>query len=190
MRSKRQKFKRFECSKLKFSKSASMLDESKKNLLIQIFVEVDDFMLAYESYLRSKTLPGSDYHRRPGPSPSLSGSEIMTLLIFYHQSGYRCFQYYYENCVMSELRTFFHELWVTIVLLSLFLEWPLNFTFSASWIVCKHKGPAFILLIPKNFQYATTDELIPIVFLRTLLKEGNLRQVGFMAWNCTWLSIT
>jgi hypothetical protein len=84
-----------------------MLDESKKNLLIQIFVEVDDFMLAYESYLRSKTLPGSDYHRRPGPSPSLSGSEIMTLLIFYHQSGYRCFQYYYENCVMSELRTFF-----------------------------------------------------------------------------------
>jgi hypothetical protein len=34
-------------------------------------------------------------------------SEIMTLLIFYHHSGYKNFQYYYEGCVLNELKSFF-----------------------------------------------------------------------------------
>lgn len=83
-----------------------MLDESKQNTLVQIFVEVDDFCKAYDSHLSLHCL-GSSENKRPGPAPALSNSEIMTLLIFYHHSGYKCFQYYYEECVLSELRPFF-----------------------------------------------------------------------------------
>lgn len=86
-----------------------MLDESKKNLLIQIFIEVDDFTQAYERHLKSKLLP-QFCQRRPGPCRMLVDSEIMTLLIFYHHSGYKCFQYYYESCVLGELRDFFPQL--------------------------------------------------------------------------------
>lgn len=72
------------------------MDEDKTNRLYQIFMEVADFCKGYESYLKQHSLP-TDARRRPGPQAKLSLSEIMTLVIFYHQSGFRCFQYYYED---------------------------------------------------------------------------------------------
>jgi hypothetical protein len=83
-----------------------MLDESKQNTVVQIFVDVDDFCKAYDCHLSAGRLEPLAGHR-PGPAPGLSDSEIMTLLIFYHHSGYKCFQYYYEECVLGELRSFF-----------------------------------------------------------------------------------
>jgi Transposase DDE domain len=83
-----------------------MLDESKINRLFQIFIEVDDFCKAYDSYLLEHGLLNGG-KKRPGPRRSLSLSEIMTLAIFYHQSGFRCFQYYYETLVLGELKSFF-----------------------------------------------------------------------------------
>lgn len=38
----------------------------------------------------------------------MSHSEIMTILVYYHYSGYKCFQYYYEQMVLKgELRSYF-----------------------------------------------------------------------------------
>ena len=34
-------------------------------------------------------------------------SEILTIIIFYHYSGYKCFQYYYQQQVQSDLLTYF-----------------------------------------------------------------------------------
>lgn len=83
-----------------------MLDESKTNLLYQIYIEVDDFCKSYESYAFERGL-APYIHNRPGPPPTLSLSEVMTLTIFYHQSGFRCFQYYYQTLVLGELKSFF-----------------------------------------------------------------------------------
>ena len=82
------------------------MDKVKENLLYQIFFEVDDFVKCYDSYQQRQNT-GQSKKRLPGPIPSLSMSEKMTILIFYHQSGYRCFQYYYEQLVMVQLRSFF-----------------------------------------------------------------------------------
>lgn len=85
------------------------MDKDKENLLYQIFCEVDDFVKCYDSYEERQYI-GQSKKRLPGPIASLSMSEKMTILIFYHQSGYRCFQYYYEQLVMIHLRSFFPKM--------------------------------------------------------------------------------
>ena len=40
----------------------------------------------------------------------LSDSEMMALTVFYHYSGYKCFQYYYYNCVQMQLNAYFPNL--------------------------------------------------------------------------------
>jgi hypothetical protein len=82
-----------------------MLDEVKTQILYQVFVEADDFMLAYNRYSQPQISDGQKHKR--GPQQSLHSSEIITILIFYHYSGYKCFQYYYESMVLKDLRSFF-----------------------------------------------------------------------------------
>jgi hypothetical protein len=69
--------------------------------LLEIFVWSDDFVKS------------SSVHALPAPlgqrrrQPALSLSEIATILIFYHHSGYKCFEYYYQRCVLKDLRSCF-----------------------------------------------------------------------------------
>jgi hypothetical protein len=82
-----------------------MLDEVKTQILYQVFIDVDDFMLAYTRYAKNQIC--SSQKQKPGPKSSLHPSEIISILIFYHYSGYKCFQYYYEYMVTKELRSYF-----------------------------------------------------------------------------------
>lgn len=82
-----------------------MLDEDKETLLYQIFLDVDDFTKALNAFEKTYRLEcGAS---RPGPKRSLYESEVMAILIFYHYSGYKCFQYYYESLILRDLRSFF-----------------------------------------------------------------------------------
>jgi hypothetical protein len=83
-----------------------MLDESKTNRLYQIFMEVDDFCKVYDFHVAQRALPAGGKNH-PGPKCGLSLSEIVTLTIFYHESGFRCFQYYCQDMVLGELKPFF-----------------------------------------------------------------------------------
>jgi hypothetical protein len=56
--------------------------------LLALFISVDDSCKAYESYVQSLQLEKIAY-QRPGPKPRLSLSEVMTIIIYFHQSGYR-----------------------------------------------------------------------------------------------------
>ncbi len=40
---------------------------------------------------------------------NLSPVEIMTIVIFYHFSGYKCFKYYYQKCILSESKSYFPD---------------------------------------------------------------------------------
>ena len=66
--------------------------------IIALFCEVDDFFLAYETYKATRCLPGSPPEPRGRPK-RLHPSEVMTLLIAFHQSGYRTFKHFYEKHV-------------------------------------------------------------------------------------------
>lgn len=74
--------------------------------LIEIFFNCDDFCKTLDHYLISQNQSPVLRTR----VPQLSPSEIMTILTYYHLSGYKCFQYYYERLVAGFMPTFFPKL--------------------------------------------------------------------------------
>ena len=63
--------------------------------VIQMFCEMDDFVKSVEKFLEGK-LPGS-YSPHAVNEPGISVSEMMCIEALYHLSGYKCFQYYYQQ---------------------------------------------------------------------------------------------
>ena len=98
-----------------------------ENILIQSFIDVDDFCQAYEHWHARTQATKSDW------TSTFSRSEAMTILIFYHHSGYKCFEYYYERLVLCSLVEYFpkvvsYKYFLTLIpkcfdLLFLFAQW-------------------------------------------------------------------
>lgn len=73
--------------------------------LLELFCDVDDFCQEFERKLAAKLLKSGTVSGRgkPGPKARLCGSELMTLLIHFHQSSYRDFKAYYQKHVLVNL---------------------------------------------------------------------------------------
>ena len=69
-----------------------------ENLVIEIYVEADDLLKAFENWSQQKAVGKL---RLPTRTPSLSPSAIATILIAYHHSSYKCFEYYYKECILG-----------------------------------------------------------------------------------------
>jgi hypothetical protein len=73
--------------------------------LLELFVSVDDFCQVFLPFWEQKLMQdGSKKRLRAG---HLSVSEIMTIVIHFHQSHYRDFKAYYTEHVCKDLRTEF-----------------------------------------------------------------------------------
>ncbi len=72
--------------------------------LIGIFCDIDDFSKGYEEYCTQHLLMDLI------PRTSMSMSEIMTIVICFHLSHYRCFKWYYMDYVRVYLREYFPRL--------------------------------------------------------------------------------
>lgn len=70
--------------------------------LVELFVHVDDFCQAFLPTLEKQLLQSGFIQRRR--ERSLSLSEVMTILIHFHQSHYRNFKAYYCEHVLLHLR--------------------------------------------------------------------------------------
>lgn len=70
--------------------------------LVELFVSVDDFCQAYLPVLEKHLLQSGQIQRRR--ERSLTMSEVMTILIHFHQSHYRNFKAYYCEHVLRHLR--------------------------------------------------------------------------------------
>jgi hypothetical protein len=78
--------------------------------LIQLFCQTDDFAKVFEPTLMKHLLPASTtlLKRSAVNKPAISLSEMMTIEILYHLSGYKCFQYFYQQEVQQgSLHTYF-----------------------------------------------------------------------------------
>jgi transposase len=76
--------------------------------LLELFCAVDDFWHIFAPRWHAAQLPqGAPQRRR---APHLSTSEIMTILIHFHQSHYRNFKRYYQHYVLRHLRAEFPNL--------------------------------------------------------------------------------
>jgi hypothetical protein len=74
--------------------------------LIEIFCSCDDFCLLIKKCQQTQ-LSNSPY-RKPTREPELSESEMMTIVIFYHLSGFKCFEYYYQQLIIKgSLKSYF-----------------------------------------------------------------------------------
>lgn len=71
--------------------------------LLKLFCDVDDFC----QWVQQQQLPAGGRRVR---QPGLCASEIMTIMIHFHQSGYRNFKSYYTYHVQCHLRNAFPEL--------------------------------------------------------------------------------
>lgn len=73
----------------------------------EIFCKVDDFYREFEPRFRKRLLKND---RREDRSPKMSVSEIMTIIIMFHQSGFRNFKGFYTDYVSVHLRSEFPRL--------------------------------------------------------------------------------
>ena len=76
--------------------------------LIQIFCEVDDFCKEFSPSFETKLLShGEKKRKRKG---QLSLSEMLTIMIHFHQSSYRDFKHYYNDHVSKNMLHYFPKL--------------------------------------------------------------------------------
>jgi Transposase DDE domain len=73
--------------------------------LLELFCDVDDFCQSFLPFWRKQLLVAGEIHRQR--ERSLSVSEIMTILIHFHQSHYRDFKAYYMEYVLERLSSEF-----------------------------------------------------------------------------------
>lgn len=78
-------------------------DEDK---VIEIFCTIDDFCLEFEEFERKIRIED----RKPTRVSRLSRSEIITILVLYHQSGYKTFKYFYTHFVKKALKNYFPDI--------------------------------------------------------------------------------
>jgi len=76
-------------------------------MLTQIFVDIDDFMKEYEPIINKNLIANGKKRQR---DTQLSMSEIMTIVVYFHRSGYRNFKDYYIKYVQKYLNGEFPNL--------------------------------------------------------------------------------
>ena len=77
-------------------------------ILTQLFVEIDDFMKEFKIEMKKQFISNGSMKR--DRSTELSLSEIMTIVVMFHISGYRTFKHYYIDYVSKRLKNAFPDL--------------------------------------------------------------------------------
>jgi len=67
--------------------------------LVEIFAYVDDFCKIFEEKMKEFAIENSCKKKRNKPM-NMSISEIMTIMIIFHMSGYKTFKDFYINCIL------------------------------------------------------------------------------------------
>lgn len=102
--------------------------------LEQLFCDVDDFCKEFETMWHQELLSTSD--RKRHKKSNLSLSEIMTIIIHFHQSSYRDFKDYYTKHVSIFLRKYFPKL----VSYNRFVELKKSALIPLCWYLHLHRG--------------------------------------------------
>ena len=78
--------------------------------IVSLFCEIHDFFMAYEQCKATHCLPEGPPAETRGRPRNLHPSEVMTILIAFHQSGYRTFKHFYLKRVCVYYRAAFPRL--------------------------------------------------------------------------------
>jgi Transposase DDE domain len=75
-------------------------------MLVTIFCEIDDFCKFFENEAGLKII---DNNQRAGRKRMLSTSEVLTIIIYFHQSGFKNFKVYYQTAIQGFLKEAFPQ---------------------------------------------------------------------------------
>ena len=75
--------------------------------LVSLFCSVDDFWQSFEKDWNSNLIENG--HSKRGPESKLSISEVMTIMILFHQSNYRTFKHFYYFLI-KHMKNYFPNL--------------------------------------------------------------------------------
>jgi len=78
------------------------------NDIVTLFCDIDDFCIIYEPQFNKRLL--QDGSKKRIRKSKLILSEVMTITIWFHASGYRTFKDYYKKEVIPHLQWAFHDL--------------------------------------------------------------------------------
>ena len=78
--------------------------------IITLFCKIDDFFLLYEKWQATHCLPETTSLETRGRPRQLHSSEVMTILVAFHQSNYRTFKHFYNRHVCVYWRAEFPHL--------------------------------------------------------------------------------
>jgi hypothetical protein len=65
-----------------------------KKDITELFVFIDNFCLDYDQFIQHHTLPSQ---RKPTRRPGLQMSEVMTIILLFHQSPAKNFKFFYHS---------------------------------------------------------------------------------------------
>ena len=82
--------------------------DTRSMLLVKIFCEIDDFSKQFEQQFKNNFL--TDGKKLRDRSFLMKPSEVMTIAIYFHFSGYKTFKDYYEKSVLVHLKSEFPNL--------------------------------------------------------------------------------
>lgn len=117
-----------------------IIDEDK---LVKIFCDIHDFCKVFEPWIAKNKLP-KPFHSKPMKS-KLKASEVMTIMLFFHYSGYRNFKKYYLYFVQQQLKDYFPNLVSYNRFVELIKMVPAYFFgYINLWVQGTHTGKYFI----------------------------------------------
>jgi hypothetical protein len=76
-------------------------------MIIEIFYDVDNFCQKFINKLNKNLLPNLEIKKQ---NSRMVISEIMTIIIFYHLSGYKCFKYFYLHNILKNYKSYFPKI--------------------------------------------------------------------------------
>src|SRR5579883_1124869 len=100
----------------------------------KLFCEVDDFCEIFEKKWQQELLSSSE--RKRNKKFNLYLSEVMTIIIYFHQSSYRNFKDYYTKHVENHFRKYFPNL----VSYNRFVELKKSALIPLCWYLHLHRG--------------------------------------------------
>ena len=75
--------------------------------LIEIFCNIDDFNNHFMQWKDKTYFMNKKYDKKT--NSQLNISEVMTIMTFFHYSGFKCFKHYYQQFVQKGLKSYFPQ---------------------------------------------------------------------------------
>ena len=101
-------------------------------MLTQVFYEIDNFCKSQEK--KSKLLTVTD--AQLGRPKTMTASEVLTIIIYFHHSGYRNFKIYYQLLIQATLRPAF----IKIVSYNRFIELMREYAWLLALFAISNQG--------------------------------------------------